>query len=441
MNPATYKQSFVESLSDQVIQALLTPIAQYYEANPAEKVTMERMVSILQLEDAFARRSRANTAGGIQAPTAFMDYASMGSVVPKTQKPKQPLAPGTPQCMYEFQKHPRRGQRCDNAAEISTGFCKACMRKASVKNMIQQGRTGMPPQSTNTRAANESATSLKVSRYGEHLRDEASGIVFKQNPNKTVEVMMVVDDTNTERGLTQDEANIAFSRGMLFTERTRLQDGVNIPTPGSVSAMLSAASTSKPAVIPTMNMQLPNINPQPFMIPTLHNGQNMNNQFMNPMQQQQPSLQGNQFMNPMQQPQQNMGNQMNNQFWNPMQQPQPSLNMMQPPRNPLLEQAQQQPNVANVMDLPSMGLPSLPQLGQVQSNTFNPTPAPQPQLLQSITPTTESPMNLAQVSNLPIPTVQSTPIQEQPKPEDNVITPGMSLNGTPSGLEDQYPLV
>jgi len=487
MNPSTYKQSFVESLSDQIIQAVLTPIAQYYEANPSEKVTIERMVSILQMEDAYSRRSRTNVVGGIQAPTAFMDHMGQNaSVVVKTQKPKQQLAPGTPQCMYEFQKLPRKGMRCDNAADTSTGYCKSCMRKASVKNMIQQGRTGMPVQQQGGKPNNDNASKMMVSNYREFFRDEGTGIVFKQNPNRTVEVIMVAEN-GTERGLTQEEANYAFSRGMSFTERTMLQDGVVQPTPGSVSAMLSSASSSKPASIPTMNYQLPNINPQPFPIPGLQNNtqpmNQFNNQFVNPLTNMQSVSQ---FTNPLQQEQQNNVQQQQsmNQFQpmniqpvsiqQPMniqppantQQPmnqfqpvsiqQPSANTQQPMpfapqnmaipnlqlKNPLLD-----PPAPSQMNLASLGLPSGPQVDQSSpqstSSTSNPsTPLPvQPQVLQPITPTSESPINLAQVSNLPIPTVQSTPIQEQPKPENNVITPGMALNGFPGELDQQYPLV
>ena len=176
------------------------------------------------------------------SPTGFPQSASMGAHMPnlpghlqgtkKTRKArtKQAVDPNAPRCVYLFQRGANKGKECglqvlgDGTLGADT-YCKACLRKTTVKNAIGQGSSDkskvQPPIMPNGKVAvpeqtrNKSNTLDVVAIVGQTdmYKDTTNGFIIKKHDDGTL-VALGIEDNGTQRDLTQSERNQAQAMGL-----------------------------------------------------------------------------------------------------------------------------------------------------------------------------------------------------------------------------------
>ena len=200
----------------------------------------------------------ASTPAGSTVTTVMPNIPSYysGTVSPAKKKggrSKKPADPSAAKCEYTMSRGKNQGQRCDavvaNDGTVgSDRFCKACLKKAAVKALVEGSSsksTVQPPHIPGTTVAvsedaSPQSTELNVVQIPDrdgYFREATHGFIVHQTKEGTI-VAEKIDDNGVERDLNDNERKIAVNMGLQVQNKViKISTLPAIPTIPNIAVM------------------------------------------------------------------------------------------------------------------------------------------------------------------------------------------------------------
>lgn len=258
----TYKNYFNSALSEVIITGVLKRVSECAQQFKGVSINVDEM--LLWLDAPAPLANSTVKPPPTAAPMIQMQMPNMGqslpsylrgtgAVTPTGNKKGQGTGSGRgrkkavvtstapdpelPPCKYVFQRGDRKGHLCGEPSEPNgSGYCKACLKKQSVKNDITQKPGSSPNDSSSqnqtipdgmlisapieNNTTDSSELSLEVISDPERpgfFIEQSKGFIIQQLPDGTA-VAFAIADGQSERDLTNDERELALAMGLALSD-------------------------------------------------------------------------------------------------------------------------------------------------------------------------------------------------------------------------------
>lgn len=210
---------FVDSVSSLLTSSVLSPLSSWLEQNKGVKLSVDEMISILNLPPSPKPSGLPQTGPiplqipipGFLKNTGFISPSNKKSILQSRGRKKISSDPNTTPCVYIYQRNDRKGQTCGEPSEPGLQYCKNCIKKKSVQNSLKVPST---TTSSSLNTTSPSSTQLKevevipIPDKPGFFEETTHHFILQQFQDGTL-LALKVRDGNIERNLTDDEKKTA----------------------------------------------------------------------------------------------------------------------------------------------------------------------------------------------------------------------------------------
>ena len=239
-------------------------------ANKDIEVSPEEICSFFDVAYRPASTPSYNTGASVQTQMpSIPGYLTGAGISPAANKKKggrskKGADPNAAQCEYTLSRGKSSGQRCPNtvANDESLGsdrFCKACLKKAAVKSLLEapSSKSTVPPPilpgatvkgMEETEHPKDVLQVVPLDGYPGFFRETKYGFIVQQTEDENI-ICHRIDDGKGQRELTESEKALALGMGLQVS-----QTSVNSATPAQVINMQTPQVPQVPQVPQMPNM-------------------------------------------------------------------------------------------------------------------------------------------------------------------------------------------
>lgn len=240
-------------------------LSEWLRENKQVDISPEELCAAFDIP--YRQASTPSMSGTRTVLPSIPDYYSGTAVSPVKKKggrSKKAVDPNAAKCEYKMTRGTNSGKTCDTPVSNdgslgSDRFCKACLKKAAVKSLLEttSGKsTVQPPQipgnSTTVNALpeekkDEELSVIPIDGQDGWFRETNHGFIIRQEENGSITVHKIEDKNGTRRDLNENERKIAKAKGLQFINT----EPISVPS-------LPALNSSSIPTIPTIpNIPMP----------------------------------------------------------------------------------------------------------------------------------------------------------------------------------------
>jgi len=248
-NNTTVKSIFSTIITDFYISQCSNHLSEWLKTNKGVNVTAEELCGAFNVPCIPS----CSMAGLPQAASMATQMPNLGSQSKPKPRKRTNANPNGPKCIYQFQRGNKKGKICgDSAAQTgapgSDEYCKACLKKKTVQNKINNGTsksTVQPPVLPGGMVAMEKSqqpsgsgtiNAVPIDGYDDLFKDVERGYILKQYPDGALAALSIEVD-GVQRPLNAQEKREAQVIGLSVVD--------------SPQQSVQVSQVVAPAVIPT----------------------------------------------------------------------------------------------------------------------------------------------------------------------------------------------
>jgi len=242
MSSSTHLTSFNEAITSFCINYILTPLSSSIEHSKGYKISVDEMINLLNINSTAStpvpRPPTINNVPTLQMPNIPNFLKGNVTTPNKTNKIQQgrgrkktipsPPNPNATPCPYIFQRGDRKGQMCGEPSTDSSQFCRNCLKKRGVQQVLTSGGSSttssqvkaptipgsLSTSSSSTQPIQKELEVINIPGRQAMFKELKHGFIVRQMPDGTIIALKIEDGNGGERNLTDDEKKLANSMGI-----------------------------------------------------------------------------------------------------------------------------------------------------------------------------------------------------------------------------------